>query len=925
MTFPVPSPFLRQAPIMMTGCLMVILSLSPQGQCAEEIASEATQAAVPEIKDTSFQEGLNSLKNNLPLIASKQFKRSLEKQNGKLDLIQQNIIKGYLAESLIRSDAAKEALDILTQLPQTQENSYWTAIALIKQGKLTDALKWLAKIEQSFSSSPDKEKPEDNKALRHLGANQVPGLNKAILEAKAYIGMALGDNSLLLKSMETLAGMEESPGSLKARVWLADTLVQKGEPDKAIEMLKPFLQQASPGKSSSIEHAVNFLRPYALLVTARGESRKGQWEEATRRMEPLIRDKNLPSRVRELAQIAQASVQILKTKETEANKTVTNTQSPGQETAPVGQVSTASGEDQIVSFIASHPDSPLLIDAFNILLREKTFLSNPQALEKLYSWVKSDNENRFPIASYALATTLYEKKDLAGAIKVVEASMEKIPDSPVTYSLVLKALYWLLKADQAEQAEQLLGKYPLATSAQVLFSKGCIAYQKGEFEKAEKLFNETAKLGDDRIITPALYNSNMAAMDAGSAKSQSDLLAGGEVTPGMRERLLYEQAHYLARKMQPEAISKLSAFIATHPHSKLLIPARLDLVEVCLNQTPPDTSFAQKQLEELANIKLNEEELFRIACLRVLLDEVQQNLPQAIAGCRGILKSFPNRPEADTILLKLGDLLYRNGDFNETLLVLQALPVQYPQSEYIPAALFLAGKAAQLCNTDSSLKKALELFRQLSQGNGAFSQSAQIEIASLFLRRGQAQEAIDLLDKMLSGQNLSKQTRLLALSSQADAWASLSGSIPNALVKAQELCTEMLSMNNLKMSWKFKALSQRAQYAEKAGNLDAALSDYAEILQYMDEITTPNRRDWYWFYNAGFASLHLLEMQKKWDDALALASRLAQTTGPKAREAANIARKIKLEHFIWTNVDENESDKLHQKDVQLPILKPLSK
>ena len=65
------------------------------------------------------------------------------------------------------------------------------------------------------------------------------------------------------------------------------------------------------------------------------------------------------------------------------------------------------------------------------------------------------------------------------------------------------------------------------------------------------------------------------------------------------------------------------------------------------------------------------------------------------------------------------------------------------------------------------------------------------------------------------------------------------------------------------------------------------------------------RRDWHWFYNAGFASIRLLGQLQDWDGALALAKKLAQTSGPRAREAAAYARRIQLEHFIWQDEPEN--------------------
>ncbi|WP_031930274.1 hypothetical protein [Akkermansia muciniphila] len=84
-----------------------------------------------------------------------------------------------------------------------------------------------------------------------------------------------------------------------------------------------------------------------------------------------------------------------------------------------------------------------------------------------------------------------------------------------------------------------------------------------------------------------------------------------------------------------------------------------------------------------------------------------------------------------------------------------------------------------------------------------------------------------------------------------------------------------------------------------------ALDDYASILAHTPSGSSANkRRDWHWFYNAGFASIRLLGQLQDWDGALALAKKLAQTSGPRAREAAAYARRIQLEHFIWQDEPE---------------------
>ena len=177
--------------------------------------------------------------------------------------------------------------------------------------------------------------------------------------------------------------------------------------------------------------------------------------------------------------------------------------------------------------------------------------------------------------------------------------------------------------------------------------------------------------------------------------------------------------------------------------------------------------------------------------------------------------------------------------------------------------------------------------------------AAKIEEASVLLRMGKADQCIAVLDELLS-KPLPRYMRLLALSIQADAWVTKEDTHSDTLRKAINLCTEILNTPNLGLAWKFKTLTQRAQFYERLNDQEKALDDYASILVHTPSGSSANkRRDWHWFYNAGFASIRLMGQAQNWDGALALARKLAQTSGPRAREAAAYARRIQLEHFIW--------------------------
>ena len=573
---------------------------------------------------------------------------------------------------------------------------------------------------------------------------------------------------------------------------------------------------------------------------------------------------------------------------------------PQEEEAPH---TAGTAEERLLAFIGGKAESALLMDAFNILLEEDIFRTNPQALEKLNGWVKARDASRQPAAMYAMGSLLLEKDDLSGAVKMAEEGLSKYPQSLPVQILSLNTITVLLDKNRLQDAERLISKYP-GSSPDLVFQQGALAFLKKDYSLAQKLFREAARRASETTAENALFNENLAALNANDASGAAALIKEAAGSSRLRESILFEQAHYAAKRMAPQAAELLANFITLAETPTLKTQARLDQVEVALNLNPPDLETVQAILPLLEKEQLSPEQTMQLARLNILEEESRQEWPSAIQSCRRAIALDSEGKQADMLYLKLGELLYKNGDFHEAQLVLQPFPSKYPDSPLQAAALFLAGKAAQQSNTGSTLNSALNIFKTLGAGDTPFAQPARIEEASVLLRMGKADQCIAALENLLSSP-LPRYMRLLALSIQADAWVAKEDTHSDTLCKAINLCTEILDTPNLGLAWKFKALTQRAQFYERMNEQKKALDDYASILAHTPSGSSANkRRDWHWFYNAGFASIRLLGQLQDWDGALALAKKLAQTSGPRAREAAAYARRIQLEHFIWQDEPE---------------------
>ena len=847
----------------LTSCAAVLLSL---GGASPAAAAPSAGDTFPQdrqdlLKNKKYQQGLKALENRLPLEASKHFQECLSSQN--LAESQKAIIR------LIRAKKTEEGLNAWEQLPDSPMKSYWTAVGLFNKGSFTKALEKLTAI------------PETD-PLSLYG-----------LQLKAQLARQLQDRQLLLETLSRL-GQAESPAvSRPARLLLADVLVNQECYQNAAAILEQL--KTEDGTDSN-----RLIRSYAELIEGKLAGKQGNLDQAIKTFSAVMDNKSYPEKIRDLGRLALAKAEIDREKSNPEQAEEETRSLPQEEEAPH---TAGTAEERLLAFIGGKAESALLMDAFNILLEEDIFRTNPQALEKLNGWVKARDASRQPAAMYAMGSLLLEKDDLSGAVKMAEEGLSKYPQSLPVQILSLNTITVLLDKNRLQDAERLISKYP-GSSPDLVFQQGALAFLKKDYSLAQKFFREAARRASETTAENALFNENLAALNANDASGATALIKEASGSSRLRESILFEQAHYAAKRMAPQAAELLANFITLAETPALKTQARLDQVEVALNLNPPDLETVQAILPLLEKEQLSPEQTMQLARLNILEAESRQEWPNAIQSCRRAIALDSEGKQADMLYLKLGELLYKNGDFHEAQLVLQPFPSKYPDSPLQAAALFLAGKAAQQSNTGSTLNAALNIFKTLGTGDTPFAQPARIEEASVLLRMGKADQCIVALENLLSSP-LPRYMRLLALSIQADAWVAKEDTHSDTLRKAINLCTEILDTPNLGLAWKFKALTQRAQFYERMNEQKKALDDYASILAHTPSGSSANkRRDWHWFYNAGFASIRLLGQLQDWDGALALAKKLAQTSGPRAREAAAYARRIQLEHFIWQDEPE---------------------
>lgn len=407
------------------------------------------------LKNKKYQQGLKALEDRLPLEASKHFQECLNSKN--LPESQKAIIRPFLAEALIRARKTEEGLTAWEQLPDSSMKSYWMAAGLFNKGSFTRALEKLSSI------------PETD-PLSLYG-----------FQLKAQLARQLQDRQLLLDALTRL-GQAESPAiSRTAHVLLADVLVNLGRYAEAAAILEQFKTGMDDGTARDLP-----MRSYAELVEGKLADKQGNLDQAIKIFAAVMDNKAYPGKIRDLGRLALARAEIVREKNNPEQAEEETRAQPQEEEAPH---TAGTAEERLLAFIGGKSESSLLMDAFNILLEEGIFRTNPQALEKLTGWVNARDAGP-PAGSHVCHGKPASGKGRPGGScqngggRPLQISSEPSRPDPFPeyhhHSAGSKTAWKTRNALSPNSPER----------PRLVFQQGALAFRKGDYPLAQSLFGK---------------------------------------------------------------------------------------------------------------------------------------------------------------------------------------------------------------------------------------------------------------------------------------------------------------------------------------------------------------------------------------------------------------------------------------------------
>ena len=116
--------------------------------------------------------------------------------------------------------------------------------------------------------------------------------------------------------------------------------------------------------------------------------------------------------------------------------------------------------------------------------------------------------------------------------------------------------------------------------------------------------------------------------------------------------------------------------------------------------------------------------------------------------------------------------------------------------------------------------------------------------------------------------------------------------------RAIEIYDQLAAQKDAPVHWRNQALFKKGICLEKLGDRENALATFYKIIEEENRPDRP-RREFFWYYKAGFNAARLLEDDSKWQPAAVVYQKLASAGGARSDEAKSRLSRLRLEHFLW--------------------------
>jgi outer membrane protein assembly factor BamD (BamD/ComL family) len=692
------------------------------------------------------------------------------------------------------------------------------------------------------------------------------------------------------------------PGApLTAQIGEAECLRALGERNKALAILAPLLTD------STLPVEIR-LRTASLYAEDQQLGRARQILSTTKVSDPadklwakyvdariLLAEQQTPAAFAQFKQILEATSNL--------SENLLAAATLGASEARVKLEGLEAADKELERFIWRNADSPWLELVFRRL--DQVYLDEKSPSEdELRKWAVRQPARRAALARFYHARLQAHFGKWEKALGTLEPFARLYPEHRLLPFVHLLQADAFLEREQLTEAVNALDSASRSSTtddqrAEIELRTGLVHFRQREFLLAANSFQQAAERSA-RIADIARYNAALAWLGQGNEERFAEefaRLGNRPETAVMRNVLQLEHGLTQAREYRPSAEKTLRQFLNTSPNHPRAEEARLALAEIAMEHGATEAaSHLLKVANEKVHSEVNEDQAAYLAIF--LADsKTPRDDSEIIKLGNAFLSDRKKSPLVPEIQMKLGQVYFRQSDYANAGTQFENLARDFPTSDYAEAALFLAGQCAMRSLNTGTLERGLRYFDQVVERDGPLKFHAREQQALIHVQMNKENQAVALYDLILEGrQSVDADLRASAMIGKSDALMSLGKSDPSKLDVALAVLEQLAGDVDAAARWR-----QRALY--KKGKVLEALNRPLEMLEVYNEVLDQNlngaAQDFFWFYQCGFESGRYFEQRQNWPAAIAIYEKVARLKGPRAEEAANRARRLRVEHFVW--------------------------
>ena len=766
--------------------------------------------------------------------------------------------------------------------------------------KLPDA-EWRAVAEKLAEAQVAAKKPEDTLVLSAVArVRELPWAK--FWRAQAFAGLNRWTDALLL--YEELAANEASPFRGPATFGAAEMLRALGKREEALSTLhllfhnKEWAMRAQlraaelhieMGDAPDARHLLEEMKPTSVAERRERRVLRGRLELILQRPERAIgmfqallkrpEKSGHATLIAALFGIAEAHLQ-LKTPET--------------------------GDDVLEQFIDLHPadpDLPLIFAKLDDLYRTE----HKPSRNELEKWVRRPEEPRRTFARWYLARLEIRAGRRERARQLFSDLRHTRIKSPTIAPALLEFAQFEMQDRHLDEAIAILDNarllYPEpALLARIDFLSAQAHYLAKQLDTATAAFEQIAH-SNSPWAKAALFNASTGWLQLGNHArflvdyTELDKQSGDQES---RANLRLEEGLMQGAKGDKKAEASLHQFIRDFPKNPRVSEAWVALAEMAFHSSPPRLDEARKDLAHAADSAPTAAAAERADYLSIWVEEsAGGNETKVIELAKRFLEQHGLSPFAPEVRMKRAELYYRRQDFANAQTQFEIIAQQNPDDALAEKALFFAAESAMSSMGEHSLDRAIVLFDQVVQKNGAMRWPARNEEALIERKLGKSKDALALYDEVLKSDAPQSEKRE-ALCGKGDIFFEMGGS--ENYQQAIKIYDQLASDKHEPSHWRNQALFKKALCLEKKNERVGALEMFYKILDDPAVAGLPDeQRELFWYYKAGFNAARLLEEDSKWESAAAIYERLAAAGGNRSEEAKARLNHLRLEHFLWAD------------------------